>query len=293
MPHALHRRPTALLPVGALAAASLASLVSAIPSAPAASATTAPSVRLTFNSSSPGIGQPIASVSNLGTLGDKVRVDVATANGGQALQVQGLAGSGRAAQLPAYDGSTTGPRAVVRIRNTGTTDYLSPGTAAFSWGADFQLDSLSSQSGSAGDNGDNLVQHGLTANQWKLQLDHRHAGCVASGSNGVVSATTTATVDSTSWYRTTCRRAVGGNGAVAGVTVGAPTVRHQHRELGARGVAQGRRGPRQRRGAKRRGGHVGRRQAEQHRRDRRDRLRPVQRHHRQHLLHPGLNGTRR
>lgn len=216
MTHALHRRPAALLPVGALAAASL---VSAIPSAPAASATTAPSVRLTFNSSSPGIGQPITSVSNLGTLGDKVRVDVATANGGQALQVQGVAGSGRAARLPAYDGSTTGPRAVVRIRNTGTTDYLSPGTAAFSWGADFQLDSLSSQSGSAGDNGDNLVQHGLTANQWKLQLDHRHAGCVASGSNGVVSATTTATVSSTSWYRATCRRAVGGNGAVAGVTV--------------------------------------------------------------------------
>lgn len=210
------RRGRTLLPVVGLAAATLGG---AALGGPAASAATAPAVRLTFNSSLPGIGNAFTTIANSGTLGSKVKIDVATAGGGHVIQVQGASGSGRAARLPSYDGSTSGPRAVVRIRNSGTTDYLSPGTAAFTWSADFQLDSVSSDSTSSSDNGDNLVQHGLTQNQWKLQLDHRRAGCFVSGSKSVVSATTAATVNSTSWYRASCRRSIGGNGAVAGVTV--------------------------------------------------------------------------
>lgn len=92
------------------------------------------------------IGQPIpASIPSAGAEPD-IEASMVLKNGGQALVASGRVGNGRAIDLPTHDGASTGPRAVVKVIDNDVTDgdALSPGTATFTFGADFNLDATSS-----------------------------------------------------------------------------------------------------------------------------------------------------
>jgi hypothetical protein len=67
------------------------------------------------------------------------------------------------------------------VENEGATDVLEARLGDFRFGAAFRLDAVSQ--GSRADNGDNLVQRGLSGDpaQYKLQLDGRVPACRVQG----------------------------------------------------------------------------------------------------------------
>jgi hypothetical protein len=137
-------------------------------------------------------------------------------NGGGIVVANGRPANGRAADLPAYNGASTGPRAAVKVidQDLSDGDTLSPGLQRFTFGADFTLDPVSV--GSTYDNGNNLIQRGLagTSDQYKIQVD-KTAGafrpsCRIAQMTGstTVSALVTSTIaiESNRWYRVACTR---------------------------------------------------------------------------------------
>lgn len=111
-----------------------------------------------------------------------------------------------ALRLPRYSGRPGGSYAAVTIRPQ-ATDWLSPGAADFGFGADITLDADSS--GTAVDNGDNVLQRGLFGDpaQYKLQVDKRRPSCVVRGTEGTVEAKSRVALEVGVWYRLGCRRA--------------------------------------------------------------------------------------
>jgi hypothetical protein len=132
-----------------------------------------------------------------------MNVRVVTAHGGSVRAVSGR-GSSTAARLPRYQ-ATSEPRAVISAVDSGGADDLDPGTADFVLGADFRLDATSE--GSSTDDGNNLVQRGLTGSvmQYKIQLDNDRPSCRIAGTSGVVFVVG-AKVQTGTWYRMRCSR---------------------------------------------------------------------------------------
>ena len=124
-------------------------------------------------------------------------------NGGRIASTTGP--SGGAVRLPAYQASNA-PVAVLAVTDTDGTDDLAPGTARFTFGADFALDAKSQ--GSRTDNGNNLVQRGLYDHrmQFKLEVDGNRPLCRVKGSGGAVSVKSSRTVTPGVWHRAVCER---------------------------------------------------------------------------------------
>jgi hypothetical protein len=176
-----------------------------------ASATPADQVWLSFGDAT--VGQPLATVTNAGTLAAETRQSVVTLNGGSLTVGGSVPGQGTSADFPAFSASSTGRRAIIKVTNSGTTDRLAPGTARFEFGADVVIDATNA-SGASGstDNGNNVIQRGLynDASQFKLQVDARRPSCRIKGSSGAVEVTSrTNLTPDTQWYRLTCVRTVG------------------------------------------------------------------------------------
>lgn len=114
-------------------------------------------------------------------------------------------GGGLSLQFPSYSGTTQGSYAALRVKPEGT-DWLSPGTSSFSFGADLRLNELNE--GSSVDNGNNVIQRGLWDDpmQFKLEVDNQRPSCVIRGSDGRVSVTSKVSVVADKWYRVRCER---------------------------------------------------------------------------------------
>ncbi len=171
-------------------------------------------VRLNFDVGT--VGQPVPAIPNLGSEPD-IQVSVISKNGGVIYVATGRVNNGRAIDMPAHDGASTGPRAVVKLIDADLTDgdALGPGLATFTFGADFNLDAVNAST--EYDNGNNLIQRGLagSSDQYKLQVDNTGSGPKPSCSiTQIVSATETRSASVTSsvvvttgqWYRARCTR---------------------------------------------------------------------------------------
>lgn len=147
-------------------------------------------------------GAMVATVPNAGS--SRLESSVSTSAGGRIIQDRGL-GSGFAVRFPRFAKGPT-PAAVLVLREAGTAGRLSPDDRPFSFGADFSLDA--SSSGSATDNGDNLVQRGLATDptQYKVQIDHGVPSCRIAGRAGEVVLKARSRVDPGAWYRVRCSR---------------------------------------------------------------------------------------
>lgn len=134
-----------------------------------------------------------------------VDVDVATLSGGMVKAGSWRNGS-QVIDFPAFTWNSAVPRAVIRVRPSGTDDPLAPRWRDFEFGADFRKDSRSS--GSLVDNGDNLIQRGLWGDsaQYKLEVDKDRPGCRIKGDAGAVTVRSSITVRSDRWYNVRCSR---------------------------------------------------------------------------------------
>lgn len=178
-------------------------LLLAVSGAPMASAADVDETLVLQPQSSAASGSAIDTASAFGTVG--VHVDVVTLDGG-VLRVATGTQAKAAFDYPAFTRSSTPPRAVMRVRNSGTADDLAPGRADFTIGADFELDPLST--GSSVDNGDNLIQRGTfgSQSQYKIDADGGKVSCRIKGSSGVVIVKSSARVTDGLWYQTRCSR---------------------------------------------------------------------------------------
>ncbi len=178
-----------------------------VPAGPAAAATETP-VSITFTGSTHG--RPITSVGNEGT--GSTTQTLVTANGGNLRARWSRIKSGVAARFPAYDGTSGGQRAVVSVANSGSSDDLSPGAREFTFGADAKVNATSS--GTPNDNGNNLVQRGLSAQsaQYKLQMDGNRFSCRVKGDDGTILVTSRVSVHARTWYHVLCTRRVSSSG---------------------------------------------------------------------------------
>jgi hypothetical protein len=133
-----------------------------------------------------------------------VRAQSVTTGSGEVLRSRGAA-NGWSVTLPAYS-AIGGDYAVIRVSNLLAADGFSPGSSAFTVGADFALGEVST--GGSIDNGNNLVQRGLSGDsgQYKVEVDGRIPSCLVTGTDGTVMATASAPVVPESWYRVQCTR---------------------------------------------------------------------------------------
>jgi hypothetical protein len=171
-------------------------------------------VRLDFNFGAV-IGQPVPAIQNLGD--PDIKVSVVSKNGGKILVAGGRPGNGQAINFPDHDGGEFGPRAVLKLVDNDLSDgdALSPGTADFTFGADFKLDAISVST--KYDNGNNLIQRGLhgSSDQYKIQVDKTAAGMkpscslaqkISADETRSASVTSNAIIEPGHWYRVRCRR---------------------------------------------------------------------------------------
>lgn len=129
-----------------------------------------------------GLAQAGAPMTQLGSA--DVSIDVVSLKKGAVTVVEGRDG-GPALRFPRYSAQPSDyPRAVVAISNAGDDDQLNPGARAFTWGAEFRIDKLSA--GSPFDNGDNLVQRGLSSQPalYKAEIDGDRPACTVRGDAG-------------------------------------------------------------------------------------------------------------
>jgi hypothetical protein len=124
-------------------------------------------------------------------------------------QVRPIAGPEDIAGLdmPDFTTSPVYPRAVLVVRSESGHDDLSPGDEDFWWGADFQLDAVSTAP-TGPDNGDNLLQRGLWGEsaEYKAEVDLRRASCVVHGAAGTLLVRARMSAQSGKWYRMRCYR---------------------------------------------------------------------------------------
>ncbi|MGN6693318.1 MAG: LamG domain-containing protein, partial [Aquihabitans sp.] len=198
-------RPRPWLARTALAAVASFGAV-AWPPAPAGAAPDAV-VRIGFDGAASPDGSLVTSATNHGSA--PVAFAVTTLDGGRLVSASARPGSsGRAVRFPTFDPTAPSPRAVIRIKNAGSTDRLDPGTRAIQFGADFALDATSARAGSSVDDGNNLLQRGLwdDRTQLKLEVDNGRPICRVKGRSGEVSIVGSTTVQTGRWYRVSCRR---------------------------------------------------------------------------------------
>jgi hypothetical protein len=115
----------------------------------------------------------------------------------------------RAVRTPKHVDDPDAPHAVIQVVDRRGADDLDPGLEPFRYGADFNLDTVSEDTGPGGrDNGDNLLQRGLYYQQaqYKIQLDHGIATCRVKGSLGAVSISSSVQPVPGTWYRVRCVR---------------------------------------------------------------------------------------
>ncbi len=155
-------------------------------------------------------GQPITSVTNDGT--GATTQTMVTANSGNLRARWSRIKTGVAARFPAYDGTSDGQRTVVSVANSGSRDDLSPGAREFAFGADAKINVTSA--GTTYDNGNNLVQRGLSAEsaQYKLQMDGARFSCRVKGDDGAIMVTSPVSVQPRTWYHVMCKRRVSPSG---------------------------------------------------------------------------------
>ena len=148
------------------------------------------------------VGQQASVVTNAGTA--NVHTE-ARSTATPALEVVKGRDGGHAVRFPAYTGAASAPATVLVATDEGS-GALDPQDDAFSFGATFQLDEHSS--GSAADNGDNLVQRGTfdSPGQLKIQLDHDVPSCRIKGDAGEVFVKAGGPIDPGAWYSVTCER---------------------------------------------------------------------------------------
>ncbi len=169
-------------------------------SVPTETPDTPKSLMLDFESG-PGTGSSVATVTNEGT--GAVQVAVAASGAAQIESVEGPEG-GQAVRFPAYTGDAAAPAAVIVATATG--DALNTLDHDFEFGATFRLDAESS--GSAVDDGDNLVQRGSFSDpgQFKIQLDHGVPSCRIVGDAGEAFVEASEAVEPDAWYSVSCER---------------------------------------------------------------------------------------
>jgi hypothetical protein len=109
-------------------------------------------------------------------------------------------------RLPRFSGARDGSFAALKV-DARRTNWLSPGSGEFVFGADVRLDKLTD--GSEVDDGDNVMQAGLYGDpaQFKLQVDKHRASCVIRGSKGDSVVRSEETLTPRRWYRLMCHRA--------------------------------------------------------------------------------------
>jgi hypothetical protein len=178
---------------GFVAAVATACLLAASATPPAGAAVAGREMDLTFG----------AALKQANSGNSPLTVRTVTRNGGQVASTSGP--DGGAVRLPAYQASNA-PVAVLAVTDPDGTDDLAPGTARFTFGADFALDAKSQ--GSRTDNGNNLVQRGLYDHrmQFKLQVDGNRPLCRVKGSGGAVSVKSSRTITPGVWHRAVCKR---------------------------------------------------------------------------------------
>ena len=128
-------------------------------------------------------------------------------------------GGGLSLQLPWYSGTAGASYAALRVTPLGS-DWLSPGTSDFSFGADLQINATSQ--GTDLDNGNNVVQRGLWDDpmQYKLEVDNNRPNCVFRGTEGRLSVRSSVTVEPKTWYQATCRRTAADKVSITVVELG-------------------------------------------------------------------------
>lgn len=149
----------------------------------------------------PSQGEAVAR--QLGTAA--VRISEATTQDGRITIGPGPDGN-LSFRFPRFTTSSTYPRAVLRVTPRNADD-LDPGTEPFAWGADFDIDRLSSANTGV-DNGDNLVQRGLSSEPaiYKAELDHDRPACTVEGTEGKVIVRSDRLIQPGIWYRMRCIR---------------------------------------------------------------------------------------
>ncbi|MQW74770.1 hypothetical protein GHK92_02690 [Nocardioides sp. dk4132] len=134
-----------------------------------------------------------------------VAVKTLSVDGGRVTPRGASPGAGPAMRLPAFSPDPGPyPRAVLAVTPAGPRDLLEPGTRPFAWGADFRVDSDTGTS--AVDNGDNLVQRGLSNDPgfFKAELDQRRPGCTVTGSEDTLVVHASERVVAGRWYHLRC-----------------------------------------------------------------------------------------
>ena len=114
---------------------------------------------------------------------------------------------GRAVRFPAYVETSTAPTtpSVAVLVGTDELAALDPGDRDLSFGASFALDSRSS--GSAVDDGNNLLQRGgFEGGQVKIQVDDGVPSCRVAGHRGAVFVEADLEVVPGRWYTVVCER---------------------------------------------------------------------------------------
>jgi hypothetical protein len=181
-------------------------------------------VELLFSEGVPaGTVYPAGTVfTNTGSTGASVVATALYANKGTFKAAAGRGTGNLALAAPAHITTPTGtPKsAVIRISNATATDLLDPGTSAFSFGADFVLNTASATPESK-DNGDNLIQRGLanSATQYKIQIDAGKPSCVMRQGTSTITAKATEVIARGTWYRAICQRTAAGGVTTVTLTV--------------------------------------------------------------------------
>jgi hypothetical protein len=136
-----------------------------------------------------------------------VTVSWSRIDAGRAEPISGPEGT-HALDMPDFTTASRYPRAALVVRNATDTDHLSPGSHDFMWGADFQLDEVSTAHPGP-DNGDNLLQRGLwgQAAEYKAEVDLRRASCAVHGAEGTLLVRARMNTEPGKWYRMRCFRA--------------------------------------------------------------------------------------
>lgn len=135
----------------------------------------------------------------------RLRVSHVTSHDGEVTGTRD-APDGHALRFPRYDPQGQ-DFAILKVRSRGTDDLLSPERHDFVFGADVAMDGVTT--GTASDNGDNLVQRGLyeSSSQYKIQVDDGKVSCRIAGVLGEVLVSAPGRLDPGDWYRIRCRRA--------------------------------------------------------------------------------------
>ncbi len=155
--------------------------------------------------------QPDPDTADVAQLGSApVTVSWARISDGQATPIDGPPGT-QGLDMPDFTTDRDYPRAALVVRNAGSDDPLSPGTADFMWGADFQLDA-DSTAPSGPDNGDNLLQRGLWGQEaeFKAEADLRRASCAVHGTEGTLIVRAKMAAEPGTWYRMRCLKEADG-----------------------------------------------------------------------------------